>query len=375
MLFDLLLDPTVLAFLVVGVPLLFGFGQEDEEDDDDDDEIDRLERELADLRAQRDAPEPGDAPTGPAVDPNVALSDDGERYDASGAAQDLNVIGGEGDDDITTGSGDDVVAGEGGDDAIVTGPGDDRLLGGGGDDLLNGGEGADVIDGGAGADTISAGAGDDRVFAGEDGDDVIPGAGDDVVDLGAGDDLVAALGTLGGSGGDDVIRGGAGDDDIADDAGANTLFGGAGDDRIDLRDEEAEATGDVGDGGDGDDVLIGDRGDRLTGGDGEDAFSLYAAAPDLVPPEEPDTPADPDAEPAPGNPRDVMVVADFAPGTDGLEIVLPAGADPDAPISFVETARGDAEGLDVLLGDAPLVFLEGLAAGEISPDDVAVRLA
>ena len=84
------------------------------------------------------------------------------------------------------------------------------------------------------------GRGDDTITGNEAGNVLIGGAGDDVLDGGAGDDLLeqgpgggAAMGgggrdTLAGGPGDDVLDGGGGADLLLGSAGADTLAGGAG---------------------------------------------------------------------------------------------------------------------------------------------------
>ncbi|MGD9919455.1 MAG: calcium-binding protein, partial [Paenirhodobacter sp.] len=163
------------------------------------------------------------------------------------------------------------IAGEsltGGDGAELLSGGDflDTIEGGGGDDTLSGGAGDDWLDGGAGNDRINDGAGDDTVFGG-DGNDSIR------------EDRYAPIdGSIGMS---DLYDGGEGDDVLAAIEGADTLLGGAGDDwlsavdrvRIDY-DAYPPTYGDLLEGGGGNDTLIGDVGDTLTGGDGADRFVL-----------------------------------------------------------------------------------------------------
>ena len=125
------------------------------------------------------------------------------------------------------------------------------------------------------ADSSNAFAGgddDDIVFAADGDDDVSGGAGNDRVFLGAGDDVSGA--TTGDEAGDDFIRGGSGDDDIADSLGANTVFGDLGADTISTLDAEGEATPDTADGGFGNDLMLADSGDVVTGGGGNDTFKL-----------------------------------------------------------------------------------------------------
>ncbi|TCL09062.1 Ca2+-binding RTX toxin-like protein [Shimia isoporae] len=136
-------------------------------------------------------------------------------------------------------------------DTISGGEGDDRIEGMAGADLLYGDEGMDTLLGGYGVDVVSGGAGDDLVKGGL-GNDFLFGDGDND--------------TLIGSGGDDVLSGGSGFD---------RLEGGAGDDVItalDVGGNPGEA--DLVFGEAGNDRLLGDDGDTLSGGAGVDRFEI-----------------------------------------------------------------------------------------------------
>jgi Ca2+-binding RTX toxin-like protein len=136
-------------------------------------------------------------------------------------------------------SGEGLVGGPG-DDALFGGEGDDTLQAGAGDDLVQGNQGDDSITGGAGSDTLLGGQGNDRILAGGSARDEKP----------------------------DFAQGNLGDDTIQGGTGSDTLLGGQGADRID--------------GGDGSDLLNGNRGDdvliahgasRLLGEDGADTLT------------------------------------------------------------------------------------------------------
>ncbi|SEP56673.1 Hint domain-containing protein [Thalassovita taeanensis] len=120
-------------------------------------------------------------------------------------------------------------------------PSDGIVSGSVGDDLIDvgydGDPQGDVVDGG------------DANLPGESGDDDIiqAGAGNDTVLAGAGNDEV--LGELG----DDSMDGGIGDDALDGGAGGDTLSGGAGNDTLTV------SSGDLGTGGDGDDVFYVDN--------------------------------------------------------------------------------------------------------------------
>jgi Ca2+-binding RTX toxin-like protein len=197
-------------------------------------------------------------------------------------------------------------------DVLNGGAGDDLLFGYGGADTLVGDDGSDFIDGGNGDDVVTGGAGDD-VLAG--------GVGDDSVNGGTGNDLVS------GGEGDDTVVGGNGDDIVVGSTGADQLYGGAGDDLLDgatptadfsaaqafsdlsdefnaafdsrygdaattadfnrfMRDiasEDGDSAPDALYGGAGEDWLIGNDGDTLTGGADQDFFSVdWASGNDVV---------------------------------------------------------------------------------------------
>ena len=253
----------------------------------------------------------------------------------------MQVYGGLGDDELYGGAVGDLLAGEDGADRLEGGDGDDELLGGPGTDMLEGGDGHDLLEGGEGDDDEDGGPGDDTFDQGADpdgGDVLIGGEGDlDLVaydlrdgaltvtldgapgsgEAGEGDTVGADVeGALGGSGddtltgnasdnflrgraGNDVLRGVGGDDQLTGGNGDDVLDGGPGVDRasffgagpvqVDLGAGAAAGQGDDAllgiedvQGGQFDDVLIGDDGpnllsgrggrDLLAGGDGNDVL-------------------------------------------------------------------------------------------------------
>ena len=150
----------------------------------------------------------------------------------------------------------------------------DELIGKDADDTISGKEGNDTIDGRAGDDSIDGGTGDDTVIAGEGNDMVSLGDGDDVLNIFNLGDVAEYHGV------DDTIDGGAGNDKIYELSGADSIIGGDGNDTIGTVDlhksttSDAENAHDTVEAGDGDDVLIADRGDILTGGKGKDSFKI-----------------------------------------------------------------------------------------------------
>lgn len=141
----------------------------------------------------------------------------------------------------------------------------DNISGRGGNDFLQGFGGNDTIDGGSGNDTLYAGDGDDMAEG---------GTGNDRVFLGDGDDQYSPIENDIADRGDDLIRGGEGDDGIIDLSGSDTLYGDAGDDILAAFGRGLPDAPDTIDGGAGDDTLFGDNADVMTGGEGEDIFSI-----------------------------------------------------------------------------------------------------
>src|SRR5829696_3120693 len=148
----------------------------------------------------------------------------------------------------------------------------DTLIGDAGPNVLQGGSGADLLSGGAGPDvaTYRARRSGVRVSLDDVADDGSPGEGDDV--------RSTVEDVLGGTGRDILLgnarrnglNGGPGNDTIQGREGADRLTGGAGRDRVDAgpgRDLLALRDGAVDTGicGDGPDVAVADRGDRLQG--------------------------------------------------------------------------------------------------------------
>lgn len=146
---------------------------------------------------------------------------------------------------------------------------DENILGTALDDTLSGTDSDDTIEGRDGDDAISAGDGDDTVFGGN-GDDSV--AGDDNLQLGDGDDTTLATATS--DLGNDQIRGGAGADIITDNSGSNIIYGELGADTITTLDDIGTAESDNVEGGFGNDTLIIDDGDIVSGGDNSDTFNV-----------------------------------------------------------------------------------------------------
>ena len=303
---------------------------------------------------------------------------------ASTAATTVNAFGG--DDTITSteteaillrlGAGDDVadlsngsaeVHGRAGDDNITMadgtllaflGLGNDTVsgidgqieaYGGGGNDLMQGTQFEDLLDGGSGADTIKGGDGDDSLLGGF-GNDLIEGeANDDTMFGGQGNDTL-----IGGEGGSDVLIGNTGDDSLETDGRVDTLYGYTGDDTLTafsldpLQDDDPGA---VLDGGIGNDDLTGDLNSTMTGGDGQDDFTVVTdfgtiAEPAVI------TDFDPSE-----NDRITLAINPFAFGDPRL--------DPDTPVYEVtRQVAADGGGVEILINGDVYVKLEGITTLE-----------
>ncbi|POR39934.1 calcium-binding protein [Methylobacterium sp. V23] len=165
----------------------------------------------------------------------------------------------------------DSILGLGGDDTITGSYGEDTILGGIGNDSLNGVDGADSIEGGDGNDRIS----DFGAYADNTRQNVLIG--------GLGNDSIGGSGRLEGGDGDDVLFGqrpqsvrgfeGGHDNSIL----AVQLLGGSGNDRLDVdADFEQQSQGggpNLLDGGDGADTINGAyEEDNIFGGAGNDTI-------------------------------------------------------------------------------------------------------
>jgi Ca2+-binding RTX toxin-like protein len=110
-----------------------------------------------------------------------AFGDDNDTFASGGAAGNLLVHMGRGDDYVLAGRHNDQVFGETGNDTLFGNSADDRLYGGDGNDVLVGDnddaavmDGNDLLEGGDGADYLVGGWGNDLLYAGA-GRDVIYG--------------------------------------------------------------------------------------------------------------------------------------------------------------------------------------------------------
>ena len=140
-----------------------------------------------------------------------------------------------------------------------------------------------------------------------------PGDGDDEVFLGRGDDF---FGDVGGRndpdyGGDYLVRSQGGNDTLTSLGGQDTLFDDTGNDVINTNDflpqfDGVEARPDMGFGGLGEDLMLFDESDTVSGGEGVDAFQLQVASTKST----------------------AVTITDFDPTTGAIEINISDGSDP-----------------------------------------------
>jgi Ca2+-binding RTX toxin-like protein len=192
--------------------------------------------------------------------------------------------------------GDDLILGAGGADTLSGGAGEDFLFGEFGNDVLIGNADDDLLAGGPGADNLQGGPGDDVLLGGADRDQLFGGAGDDLLAGGTDQDRMF------GGDGDDILVGLELTPETFAEAFSDvfatefnqliaTRFGEGTADRFGARIEAAIVSNNVEDplapgesgqiprfdvlsGGDGNDTLVGDYGDVLTGG-GTDTADLF----------------------------------------------------------------------------------------------------
>ncbi len=169
--------------------------------------------------------------------------------------------------------GDDVIAGEFGFDMLTGDAGNDIVLGGGGNDMVDGAGGRDLLIGGAGDDEVTGGDGNDLLFGSSGADTMRGGDGNDTI-VGLEYDEIAT---------DLQVTARVLQEDLRAVFGAQVTDGQL--DRVaaQVTSGSADERGaDVLDGGGGDDFLIGDEGDTLTGGAGTDTFGVNYTAGDAA---------------------------------------------------------------------------------------------
>ncbi|CRK74132.1 calcium-binding protein [Nereida ignava] len=225
-----------------------------------------------------------------------------------------------------------------------------------------------TIQGRGGDDVVDlTGPSNDIIFGGAGDDNVSPGDGDDEVFLGRGDDF---FGDVGGRndpdyGGDDLVRGQGGNDTLTSLGGQDTLFGDTGNDVINTNDflpqfDGVQARPDMGFGGLGDDQMLFDDGDTVSGGEGVDAFQLQVASTKST----------------------AVTITDFDPVTEALQINISDGSNPlftnensfteaseFADLSFVQ----DGADTQIVLNETQvLAILQNVDAAALSAANIQV---
>lgn len=260
------------------------------------------------------------------------------------------MLGGANADKLEGGDNDDILLGEAGADSLYGGVGYDLLLGGAGNDLIYGGNGYDTLIGGAGNDTLNGGAGDDYLVGSSGADKLEGGDGDDII---SGYDLVADVtpATINmllpepqASSQVQAILNEA-SDVFGQDATPELLAR--------LQDGLLSADSNNADdqlfGGKGNDLLLGDFSDTMTGGEGADAFVINS-----------------------DGANEVVTITDLDVTEDTLRIFVPTGTNP--AVSFVNGATPEIGVTVVVAGDAVAQLL-GLVAADIPAGFVQVTNA
>ncbi len=280
----------------------------------------------------------------------TVFSGDTNAEDIEGGADDDVLAGGGNDDTLTGGDADDLMLGEAGEDSMSATQGYDTLLGGAGNDSMVGGRGQDWLIGGAGDDFLLGGEGDDTL-SGSSGADTLEGfKGNDLVsglDIRNENDALAfnLLGTT--SAANQIAQG------LEDYVSANFDVTETPDilARLDRGLTSADAADKADDelfGGRGDDTLIGDFSDTMTGGRGQDDFEILS-----------------------DGANEAVTVTDLDTSRDALNITVPAGTNPAAIL--VNGATPD-EGVSVVIAGDVVAILKGLTTADIPAGFIKVTV-
>lgn len=206
------------------------------------------------------------------------------------------------------------------------------IEGGGGNDSIDGTDLEDVIDARGGDDSVRAGAGDDLVLGGGGSDYLF---GDNGAD------------TLAGGDGDDFMNGRSGDDQLLGGTGEDTLRGGIGNDFLfgyqDDIDDQLFADRDMVDpdriyGNQGDDIIVAGSGDTVTGGTGNDWFTLGSWV----------------------DPANPVHIEDYEAGQDAIYIFVPDDYSGAARVTVQNNPAGNQSGT---------VLLDGVRVAEVTGTD------
>lgn len=238
---------------------------------------------------------------------------------------------------------DDTIFGTDEGDRIVGYDGSGVAYGYGGGDLIHGGEGKETLYGGEGNDSISGGLDRDALYGDAGNDLLYGGSGYDTVYGGTGRD------TLYGNNGNDLLHGDAGNDTIFGGRDDDTLYGGQGNDVLYAQFEQGPDHVSPPEenylyGGEGDDTLWAAEDGRteMTGGDGADVMH--------------------------GNSGGEMVLTDFRPGEDQVDLtgVVPAGTDLSRLMILKDRADGmGAVDLMLVMPAGASVLFQGLGSADM----------
>ena len=278
----------------------------------------------------------------------TVFSGDDNAEDIAGGAKDDVVAGGGNNDTLSGDDADDLLLGEGGNDSMIATQGYDTLLSGGGDDTIYGGRGQDLLIGGGGDDFLLGGEGDDTI-SGSSGADTLEGF--------RGNDLISGLDIRNGADAlESNLQTNASDaaetaQDLEDYVAANFDISATPDILARLDDGLTSANlADRGDdvlyGGRGDDTLLGDFSDTLSGGRGKDEFDILS-----------------------DGAGEAVTVTDLDPSLDTLKITVPTGTNP--AVSFVDGPNG----VSVVIAGDVVAVLQQLTAADIPKGFVKVTVA
>ena len=298
-------------------------------------------------------------------------SDDDQVKDETDTAPEANKIDGTAENDVLHGTGgDDIIEGGGGNnlifglggndtllggdgvDIFAGGNGNDVLTGGGEDDWLAGGNGNDTVDGGAGSDVLAGGAGDDRLSGGDGNDLLIGSTGADQLYGNTGDDILDGVSPVAGHSLADTFSGTL-REEIA--TGIGAFFGDAAADADihrfmrDLSSDQGEDAPDALYGGAGRDWLLGNDGDTLSGGGGQDSFFVHWTA---------------------GN--DAVSITDYNAASEAISLIVDGDAATVPEFGVREAASGT--GVEVVLGGDVVAFLADVSLAAISTDEITMQL-
>lgn len=251
-------------------------------------------------------------------------------------------FGREGNDLLLGREGADILNGGAGGDILVGESGNDQLSGQAGSDLLIGGQGNDTLGGGDGNDSLISGPGNDRLFGGMGGDVLIGVSGADSLFGGGDADFLDARDARDPDDAAFLVRVEA--DELPGALDSN--FGAAGTAELgrvqtSLELSTANRAADVVDGGEGDDTLLGDLGDTLTGGLGTDEFAVTV---------------EPGAAP--------VTITDFDTAAETMFVMV------DALAAQVLSFADGANGAEVSVDGTVVAVLQNVLAANILPGSV-----